>query len=149
MLSTLNAKRAPPVACSAGCHVFLSVHPFFPSLPHTERRSEQNERGSLQRVITGWVTGYLQLALHFNHSLQTRAPATEIDFKMGQWNVKINTEEVKWLSIMINAYKWSVIQKHTLDRLFILFREWICGLKELKFVYMATRLTVQDFIITH
>lgn len=44
---------------------------------------------------------------------------------------------------MINAYKWSVIQKHTLDRLFILFREWICGLKELKFVYMATRLTVR------
>jgi len=25
----------------------------------------------------------------------------------------------------------------------ILFHEWICGLKELKFVYMATRLTVR------
>lgn len=137
---TLNER---PGSALGGAPRFSERSSSFPPLPHTER---QNKRGALRRVITGWVTGYLRLALHFNHSPIRSLPATEIDFKMGQWNITINTEGVKWLSVMINAYKWSVIQRHTLDRLFIVFR----GLKEFKFVYMATRLAAErDFIITH
>lgn len=135
-----------PVLALGGTPHFSERSSSFPPLPHTERQSEQNEREALRRVITGWVTGYLRLTLHFNHSPIHPFPATEIDFKMGQWNITINTEGVKWLSIMINAYKWSVIQRNTLDRLFIFF--W--GLKEFKFVYMATRLAAErDFIKTH